>query len=400
LVVHSVSEINRYIKSLLEQEAGLQSVMVRGELSNFKCYSSGHCYFTLKDQKAALKCVMFRSRAAYLKFAPQNGMKVLANGRISVYERDGVYQLYVDGLAPEGKGELAIAFEQLKNRLQEDGLFDASHKQQLPAFPKKIGVVTSLSGAVLRDIYHVGKHRDPSIVLALRNVLVQGEKAAGQIAEAIDFFNKNYPVDVLIVGRGGGSMEDLWPFNEEIVVRAIYSSKIPVISAVGHETDVTLSDLAADVRAATPSNAAELAIPDRRALEEKVESWFIRIRRSAEDAWERKKAALMSLQQHQCLQNPSMLLFPKYQQLDDLRSRLQKAGELAWQQKEKDYDFLSKKLEILNPVRMLAHGYSFVEDSQGRPLMRARNAQKGDTLVIQFADGKVKTIVDEIQRGK
>ena len=261
MAVHSVSDVNRYLKDLLAGEPLLQGISVRGEISNFKQYPSGHCYFTLKDTNSALKCVMFRSRAQYLRFLPQNGMQVVAGGSIAVYERDGVYQLYVDNLIPEGTGDLALAFEQLKEKLAAEGLFDPARKQPLPAFPKKIGVVTSSAGAVLRDIYRVSKRRWPGIQLVLYPVQVQGEGAAEQIARGIDFFAEEYAVDVIIAGRGGGSMEDLWAFNEEPVVRAIAACPVPLISAVGHETDFTLADFAADVRAATPSQAAELAVP-------------------------------------------------------------------------------------------------------------------------------------------
>ena len=245
--IHNVSEVTNYIKRMFQREPVLGCIH-RGELSNFRCYASGHCYFTLKDAASAIKCVMFRSRAQGLRFRPENGMQVVVSGSISVYERDGVYQLYADHMMPEGAGDLALAFEQLKARLASEGLFDDAHKQPLPRFPKRIGIVTSISGAVLRDIYHVSKRRWPAVQLVLRPVLVQGEEAAAQIAAAIAFFNEKYPVDVLIVGRGGGSMEDLWAFNEEPVVRAIYASKIPVISAVGHETDFTLADFASDQR--------------------------------------------------------------------------------------------------------------------------------------------------------
>jgi len=256
MTVHSVSDVTQYIKGLFEGEEILSAILIRGELSNFKRYPSGHCYFTLKDAEASMKCVMFNGYARNLRFTPENGMQVIAGGSVSVYERDGVYQLYVNSLTPEGAGALALAFEQLKERLAAEGLFDETHKQPLPRFPRRIGIVTSSAGAVLRDIHKVTKRRWPGIQLILCPVLVQGTEAAGQIAGAVKCFNRKYPVDVLIVGRGGGSAEDLWAFNEEIVVRAIYDSKIPVISAVGHETDTTLADFVSDRRAATPSQAA------------------------------------------------------------------------------------------------------------------------------------------------
>ena len=270
MAVHSVSALTQYIKSMFQTEGMLRNVSVEGELSNYKMYASGHCYFTLKDETASLKGVMFKSRARLLRFQPENGMKVVATGEVSVYERDGTYQLYAERLLPVGAGELSVAFEQMKMRLAAEGLFRAEHKKPLPPFPRTIGIVTSLSGAVLRDIYRVSKRRDPKIRLALCPTLVQGEGAAAEIAAAIRFFNKKYPVDLLIVGRGGGSMEDLWAFNEELVVRAIHDSVIPVISAVGHETDTTLADYVSDVRAATPSQAAEIAVPEAAVLNRRV----------------------------------------------------------------------------------------------------------------------------------
>ena len=262
MTVHSVSDVTRYIKGMFEHEPILSDLLIRGEVSNYKRYPSGHAYFTLKDAGASMKCVMFNGYARNLRFAPENGMQVIAGGNISVYERDGAYQLYVSSLTPEGAGALALAFEQMRDRLAAEGLFDEGHKQPLPRFPRRIGIVTSSAGAVLRDIHNVSKRRWPGVQLILHPVLVQGAGAAEQIADAVAFFNEKYPVDVLIVGRGGGSAEDLWAFNEEVVVRAVYQSRIPVISAVGHETDTTLVDFVSDRRAATPSQAAEFAVPD------------------------------------------------------------------------------------------------------------------------------------------
>ncbi len=269
--IYTVSQLNRYIKNRFDDDAVLHNLMIKGEISNFKLHTSGHCYFTLKDNSAGIKCVAFRSNAMNFRFAPQNGMKVIAGGYVSVYERDGAYQLYVKELFPEGVGELTLALEELKKRLYAEGLFDDVHKQELPFYPKVIGVVTSRTGAVIRDICHVAKRRNPYVKIVLYSVLVQGDEAAEEIAQGIEFFNERFAVDAIIVGRGGGSMEDLWAFNEERVVRAIFASKIPVISAVGHETDYTLSDLVCDVRAATPSQAAELAVPEKAALKNYVE---------------------------------------------------------------------------------------------------------------------------------
>ena len=322
MAIHSVSEVNNFIKQLLASTPILSSIMVRGEISNFKCYASGHCYFTLKDASSALKCVMFRSRAQHLRFQPVNGLSVIASGNIAVYERDGVYQLYVDSLVPEGKGDLALAYEQLKNRLAAEGLFAKERKKALPQFPKKIGVVTSLSGAVLRDIYHVTKRRWPAVQLVLYPVQVQGEFSAKQVALAIEFFNTKYAVDVMIVGRGGGSMEDLWSFNEEVVVRAIAASKIPIISAVGHETDFSLADFAADVRAATPSQAAELAVPDRDELKRYVVRMQRQLAQMARRELNERRLRLQACQKNKLLQRPELLLADRRQRLDNLISSL------------------------------------------------------------------------------
>lgn len=398
MAIHSVSEVNRFIKGLLDAEGSLQRIMIRGELSNFKTYRSGHCYFTLKDARAALKCVMFRSRAQYLRFLPQDGQQVVASGSISVYERDGVYQLYVDSLAQEGQGALSEALRQLKARLAAEGLFDASHKQALPPFPKRIGVITSLSGAVLRDIYHVGKRRDPSVQLALLPVQVQGQGAAEEIAAAIRYFNAKYPVDVLIVGRGGGSLEDLWAFNEECVVRAIFASRIPVISAVGHETDFTLADEVSDLRAATPSQAAELAIPDAAEVLQRVRSLRARLLQAARHDISLRREQLRHLMQRPLWQAPERLLEARVQQLDALSERLKRAAAARAEEKHQALASAIDQLALLDPVRVLHRGYAVVE-KEGRPLSRVREAAPGDTLLLRLADGQIQAGVEKILGG-
>lgn len=398
MAIHSVSEVNRFIKGLLDAEGSLQRIMIRGELSNFKTYRSGHCYFTLKDASAALKCVMFRSRAQYLRFLPQDGQQVVASGSISVYERDGVYQLYVDSLAQEGQGALSEALRQLKARLAAEGLFDVSHKQALPPFPKRIGVITSLSGAVLRDIYHVGKRRDPSVQLALLPVQVQGQGAAEEIAAAIRYFNAKYPVDVLIVGRGGGSLEDLWAFNEECVVRAIFASRIPVISAVGHETDFTLADEVSDLRAATPSQAAELAIPDAAEVLQRVRSLRARLLQAARHDISLRREQLRHLMQRPLWQAPERLLEARVQQLDALSERLKRAAAARAEEKHQALASAIDRLALLDPVRVLHRGYAVVE-KEGRPLSRVREAAPGDTLLLRLADGQIQAGVEKILGG-
>ena len=398
MAIHSVSDVTKYIKGLFQAEPLLQHILVRGEKSNFKQYTSGHCYFTLKDAEASLKAVMFRSRAASLRFVPVNGLKVVASGNISVYERDGAYQLYVDSLMPEGAGELSLAFEQLKERLTAEGLFAAEHKKPLPGFPKKIGVVTSLSGAVLRDIYRVSKRRNPAVQLVLYPVQVQGDGAAGQIAAGIAFFNQKYPVDVLIVGRGGGSMEDLWAFNEEPVVRAIYASRIPIISAVGHETDYTLADFAGDVRAATPSQAAELAVPDTLEQARYVMNLQVRLAGAAKVILQAKRNRLTTLVEHPSLRVPQQLLQQRRQHVDMARERLLQKTREGVLQKKHNLAILLEKLDMLNPARVLLRGYSIVE-KDGKAVRQAAELQKGMDVQVRLADGSFSAVVTAVNRG-
>ena len=397
MAIHSVSEVNNFIKQLLASTPILSSIMVRGEISNFKCYASGHCYFTLKDASSALKCVMFRSQAQHLRFQPVNGLSVIASGNIAVYERDGVYQLYVDSLAPEGKGDLALAYEQLKNRLAAEGLFAKDRKKALPKFPKKIGVVTSLSGAVLRDIYHVTKRRWPAVQLVLYPVQVQGEFSAKQVALAIEFFNTKYAVDVMIVGRGGGSMEDLWSFNEEVVVRAIAASKIPIISAVGHETDFSLADFAADVRAATPSQAAELAVLDRNELKRYVVRMQRQLAQMARRELNERRLRLQACQKNKLLQRPELLLADRRQRLDNLISNLRQCLDENITVKNHQLSLALEKLSVLNPAKTLQRGFAFVEHG-GKIVTRVQEVKKGDKLQLTFSDGKVSVVAADVTR--
>lgn len=395
MAIHSVGDVTRYIKGLLDKEPLLRGILLRGEISNFKRYASGHCYFTLKDSAASMKCVMFRNRAQHLRFQPENGMKAVAGGNITVYERDGAYQLYVDSLAPEGAGELALAFEQLKARLGEEGLFDEAHKKALPPFPKRIGVVTSPSGAVLRDIFRVSKRRNPQVQIILYPSLVQGAGAAEQVAEGIRFFNEKYPVDLLIVGRGGGSMEDLWAFNEEVLVRGIFASRIPVISAVGHETDFTLADFASDVRAATPSQAAELAVPDGAELLRHIRHLQARLQGSARRVLQRKAARLESCRRSALLSDPRSLLFRRQQRLDADMRRLSVGARQQLKEKQHRFQMQLEKLDLLNPARVLRRGYSIVEHERGF-LHSIREVHPGSRLRLVVADGEMQTTVDHV----
>ena len=399
MTVHSVSDINRYLKSLIAGELLLQQMLVRGEISNFKQYPSGHCYFTLKDNASALKCVMFRSYAQHLRFLPTNGLQVIAGGSISVYERDGVYQLYVESLAPEGTGDIALAFEQLKAKFMAEGLFNEEYKKPLPKFPKKIGVVTSSAGAVLRDIYRVVSQRWPMVQLVLYPVQVQGEGAAEQIAEAIAFFNACYSVDTMIVGRGGGSMEDLQAFNAEQVVRAIFASRIPVISAVGHETDFTLSDFVSDRRAATPSQAAELAVPDRQELKRYLAILSGKLRQSAQNAIAERRAKLQSLVGRPALRIPQKLLSSRRQRLDMAALRLSQVKESAMKEKQHRLAVVMEKLDMLSPVQVLRRGYGIVEQDE-KILTSINDAPVGAHIEVRLKDGALTAVVEAIKAQK
>lgn len=397
--IHSVSEINLYLKNLIAGELPLQQTLVRGEISNFKKYPSGHCYFTLKDSSSSLKCVMFRSRAQHLRFMPANGLQVIAGGSIAVYERDGIYQLYVDSLAPEGAGDLALAFEQLKKKLASEGLFDEEHKQKLPRFPKTIGVVTSSAGAVLRDIYHVVSHRWPLVQLVLYPVQVQGEGAAEQIAEAIRFFNESYPVDTMIVGRGGGSMEDLQAFNEEQVVRAVYESHIPVISAVGHETDFSLTDFVSDVRAATPSQAAEFAVPDRREMQRYLQSLSGRMRNLFASGIEERRGKLQSLLSRPVMRSPQKNLEARRQRLDMASMRLQQLKDAFIIDKKHCLSMAMEKLEMLSPVMVLRRGYGIIE-AEDKMLTSLTDAYVGQKIKVTLKDGSLSARVEGLLEQK
>ena len=397
-MVHSVSALTQYIKSMFQSEGLLRNVSVEGELSNYKMYASGHCYFTLKDETASLKGVMFKSRARLLRFQPENGMKVVATGEVSVYERDGAYQLYVERLLPVGAGELSVAFEQLKARLAAEGLFNEEHKKPLPPFPRTIGIVTSLSGAVLRDIYRVSKRRDANVRLVLYPTLVQGEGAAAEIAAAIRFFNEKYPVDLLIVGRGGGSAEDLWAFNEEPVVRAIYDSVIPVISAVGHETDTTLSDYASDVRAATPSQAAELAVPETAALIRRIGECEMRLQKAVKSRLYYERERVERLGGFFLKRPPQVLLAERRQRLDMAAEALDHGMRRALLEKQHAFQVAAEKLEMLNPLHVIRRGYSVVE-KDGAAVRSVKELAAGDGILVRLADGSFDAVVGGLREG-
>lgn len=396
--VYSVSEINNFIKHILEQEPELRNLQVVGEISNFKRYPSGHCYFTLKDAGAVLKCVMFRSKAVNLRFQPQNGDTVVAVGRLAVYERDGVYQLYTDLLLQQGVGDLMQAYEKLKQKLERAGLFAPERKQQLPLHPRTVGIITSPAGAAVRDIITVSRRRNQGIKLLLYPVKVQGEGAAAEIAAAIEFFNRKKLADVLIVGRGGGSIEDLWAFNEEITVRAVAASKIPVVSAVGHETDFTLCDFAADVRAATPSQAAELVVADVEGYKQRVAYLEQRARSLLSALLTQQQRRLDNLVNSWALRDPERLFADQSQRLDTASRRLREALELHLQQDEHKLALAAARLDSLSPLAVLGRGYSVSQKSDYTLVSSVDDLRWGDELLTTVADGVITSVVQQVER--
>ena len=396
-MIYSVSAVNQYIKTTLEGDRQLKSLSFRGEVSNLRIQQSGHIYFDLKDKQSSIKSVIWRSTAARLRYQLKNGMQLVAVGRIGVYDVAGQYQLILSSVTPDGAGDLALALEQLKEKLAAEGLFDVANKKKLPSHPKLIGVVTSPSGAVIRDIYNVSKRRDPFSRIILYPAQVQGEGSSKQIAEGIEFFNSRYPVDVLIVGRGGGSAEDLWCFNEEPVVRAIYASRIPVISAVGHETDTTLSDYAADVRASTPSQAAELAVPMISEELGYIRSLQKRLAIAAKAKISMKKQLVEGMLSRTVFKTPERLLERKHQQLDDLSEKLQIMTRLLLDKKRQHLLRTIDRLELMNPVHILKSGYGLLEDSNGQPVTSVDSVSDGEVIKIRLEDGILKAEVLNVE---
>lgn len=388
----TVSSLNRHIKLLLENDSSLAGVSVKGELSNFKRHSSGHCYMTLKDEGAAVAAVMFRSAADKLRFNPENGMKVIVTGRISVYERDGRYQIYIDSMQPDGIGDLHIAFEQLKEKLGKMGIFDMQRKKPIPKFPKTVGVVTSPTGAAVRDIVNVISRRYPLCEVLICPVLVQGEGAARQISNAIEYINKNKCADVIIVGRGGGSLEDLWAFNEEPVAMAIANSEIPVISAVGHETDFSISDFAADLRAPTPSAAAELAVPSSAELKALLAKNYSAMLSSIKKNLNYKRSVLSSFS----VKSPMDLINRNRIAIDNYEKHMTSAFYIKLQNKKKLLQVNAAKLESLSPLSVLSRGYGVVSDEKGMVAKSAAQLRPGEKINVRMNDGTAKCTVDEI----
>ena len=391
----SITQVNEYIRAQLDADPLLQGVAVRGEISNYKMYPSGHHYFTLKDEGGALKCVMFKGNAVRLRFRPENGMKVIAMGKISVYPRDGAYQLYCTAMAVDGVGDLHAAFEQLKAKLAAQGLFDSAHKKPIPKYPKTIGIVTSSAGAAVHDMLRILRKRYPLTKVFLLPVRVQGVEAPPEIAAAIRYANRYRLADLLIVGRGGGSIEDLWAFNDERVAYAIYDSEIPVISAVGHEPDVTISDYVADLRAATPSNAAELAVPDQDALRQTLDAMQSGMAASLNRQLKSARQHLNVLSASSVLQSPAAYLDQKRKALELLNNRLVASQQNAVAGCKRRYVELAAKLDAMSPLKVLTRGYSMTTLPDGTVVRSVNQASVGDRITVSLSDGTLIASVEE-----
>ena len=384
----TVTDLNKYIKSKIDSDEMLNNVLVKGEISNFKNHYTGHMYFTLKDENSLIKCVMFKTYTTHLSFMPKDGMKVIILGSVSVFERDGVYQVYAKAMKQDGLGSLYEAYEKLKAKLSEEGLFDESHKKKIPFMPKTIGVLTSNTGAVIRDIINVSTRRNPNVHIRLYPVPVQGAGAAEKIAEGIEFMNKNNLADVLIIGRGGGSLEDLWPFNEERVARAIYNSKIPIISAVGHETDFTIADFVADLRAPTPSAAAELAVANIDDVKSTLFLYNTRYKNAL-----KKKLQLMRLSYEKCMarqafKNPTQKINEQYMVIDMKVKAMQNKIQLKLKEERTKFIKQVSKLDTLSPLKTLARGYSIVTDSSNKIIKSVKDLKEDQNINIRLADGE------------
>ncbi len=391
----TVTQLNKYLKDRFDEDENLNAILVKGEISNFKNHYTGHLYFTLKDENSLIKCIMFKSYAERLAFKPKDGMKVMVFGSVSVFERDGVYQIYTKSMLEDGMGDLHEKFEQLKQQLEKEGLFDESHKKAIPLYPKTIGVLTSQTGAVIRDIINVSTRRNPNVHIRLLPVPVQGPGAAEKIAEKIKQMNERKLADVIIVGRGGGSLEDLWPFNEEIVARAIYNSEIPIISAVGHETDFTIADFVADLRAPTPSAAAELAVPDIYELKQKINNYQNRYRIAL-----KKQIEIMRLRYEKCMKSriftdPTRNIKDKYIIIDTYIKRLE--NKIKNIQSDKKSEFLKTvaKLDTLSPLKTLTRGYCLTE-KYNKIVKSVKQLQLNDKIELKFSDGIASATVENI----
>ena len=392
--IYKVTELNEYVKALIESDRALSGLFVRGELSNYKVYPSGHHYFSMKDENGALRCVMFRGSASKIRFKPENGMKVIAFGRVSVFPRDGAYQLYVNELTPDGVGDLHVAFEQLKEKLFKEGLFDTKYKKPIPRFPDRIAVITSSAGAAVRDIIRVLRARWPLSKVIILPVRVQGTEAPAEITGAIRYANRYSVADLIITGRGGGSIEDLWAFNDERVARAIFESEIPVISAVGHEPDVTISDFVADLRAATPSNGAELAVPDITEMREALKSFDLRAGQALKRELQTLRRRLTDLQSKRVLQSPKNTIDDKRMMLDYMQERLNSAAMSSFKAAREQYIHLAASLDAMSPLKVLGRGYAVAQRDDGSVVKKASDVKSGDKIIVQLQKDKLTTTVD------
>lgn len=389
----TVTDLNKYIKDKIADDEYLNNVLVKGEISNFKNHYTGHMYFTLKDENCLIKCIMFKSYAQKLNFMPKDGMKVMVFGSVSVFERDGVYQIYVKAMEEDGLGDLYTRYQELKKELEAKGLFNEEHKKKIPLMPKVIGVLTSQTGSVIRDIINVSTRRNPNVYIKLLPVPVQGEGAAEKIAYGIEYMNKNKLADVLILARGGGSLEDLWPFNERVVAESIYESEIPIISAVGHETDFTISDFVADLRAPTPSAAAELAVPDIYEVTKKIRLYEDRLRNSLI-----KKVEFMKMRYEKCMSSsvikePTRKINENYIKLDGYIKQLENIIKIKNEKERTKYVELVAKLDAFSPLKTLTRGYSITEKN-GNIIKTSKELNKGDIVSIKFIDGNKEATIN------
>ena len=390
----TVTDLNKYIKNKIDGDEMLNNVLVKGEISNFKNHYTGHMYFTLKDESSLIKCVMFKSYTTHLSFMPKDGMKVMVLGSVAVFERDGIYQIYEKAMKEDGLGSLYTAYEELKKKLEQEGLFAESHKKKIPFMPKTIGVLTSNTGAVIRDIINVSTRRNPGVHIRLYPVPVQGPGAAEKIAEGIKFMNENKLADVLIIGRGGGSLEDLWPFNEEIVARAIYDSELPIISAVGHETDFTIADFVADLRAPTPSAAAELAVANIEDVRETLKLYNNRYKVAL-----KKKIELMRLSYEKCMarpayKNPTQKINEQYMVIDMKVKALQNSMMLKLKEAKTSFVKETAKLDSLSPLKTLTRGYSIVTEQDGKIIKSVNDLNSGEKVNLRLSDGQKTATID------
>ena len=397
LRILSVTQVNEYVRATLDADPLLSAVAVKGEISNYKQYPSGHHYFTLKDDGSSLKCVIFRNNAIRLRFRPENGMKVVAAGSISVYPRDGAYQLYCNTIIPDGVGDLHIAFEQLKRKLSDEGLFEAEHKKPIPKYPDIIGIITSSAGAAIHDMLRIISKRFPLSKVRLLPVRVQGQEAPDEIASAIAYANHHKLADILIVGRGGGSIEDLWAFNDERVARAIYDSDIPVISAVGHEPDVTISDYVADLRAATPSNAAELAVPDQNALRQNLDTASSRIEIALSHQIRDLRQRVETLSAKPALQSAMHYAKQRRDILKILETRLHAVNHSVLDKEKRRFVSLASKLDAMSPLKVLARGYSIIQSTEEQLIRSVKQTKLNDTVDIVLNDGVLGAKIIEVK---